>query len=61
VSKTHGTTRTGYRYGIVPVQELVDQASGHFTQACTEEGCWLVVQGGDRAMADHRRTVHRDR
>lgn len=56
-----GITRTGYRYGVISADRIVSEASGHFTQTCPEQGCWLIVQGGDQAMADHRRTVHRDR
>jgi len=58
VGKSHGVTRSGYRYGIVSAQELVERAGGYFVQQCPEKNCWLLVQGGDQAMAEHRKTVH---
>jgi hypothetical protein len=51
-------TRTGYRYGVVTADEIVRQAGGDFTLLCQEEGCWLIVQGGQQAMAEHQRVVH---
>jgi hypothetical protein len=51
-------TRTGFRYGVIKSQELVDQAQGEFTRECPEEGCWLIIQGGNQAVAEHRRVIH---
>lgn len=60
MSQEYGVTRTGYRYGNLTVEQIVREARGAFTQQCQHDGCWLIVQGGDQAMTDHIRTVHKD-
>jgi hypothetical protein len=59
--RTHGVTRSGYRYQIVHVDEIARTVDGDwFTWTCGEENCGLLVQGGAGALAEHRRVVHGD-
>lgn len=53
-------TRSGYEYGVESADEIVRRAGENLTLMCQRDGCWLIVQGGQQAMADHIKTVHRD-
>ena len=57
-TETYGVTRSGYRYGIVPVDDLVREAGEYFTWSCGIPRCGAWIQGGAGALADHQRVVH---
>lgn len=52
------TTRSGYRFQVVKVDDLVREAGDPFTWTCTVKGCGMWIQGGQRALTEHQRTVH---
>lgn len=52
------TTRSGYRYAVVKVDELVREAGEPFTWSCGMKNCGAHIQGGEAALAEHRRVVH---
>ncbi|MEV1040432.1 hypothetical protein AB0J01_27835 [Streptomyces sp. NPDC050204] len=54
------TTRSGYSYLVVSVDEIVEGLEGeeYFTWSCHRPWCGLLVQGGRAGLAAHIRTCH---
>jgi len=52
------TTKSGYRYPRIKVDELLPEDGEPFAWTCGEKNCGVIVQGGWKAVDDHRKTVH---